>query len=110
MQMLTYGRVMPFLELFARIDAVDCATIMQTAKEHIIDKVNLQNNFVLKLYEDSVVGMTVLSISRILLWLLWDQSRICRSLDGFAQRHVLMMILLEEYSLGTHNIIDAVVL
>ncbi|RCV27016.1 hypothetical protein SETIT_5G291600v2 [Setaria italica] len=37
-QMLTYGRVMPFLELFARIDAVDCATIMETAKEHIIDK------------------------------------------------------------------------
>ncbi|PUZ55112.1 hypothetical protein GQ55_5G185800 [Panicum hallii var. hallii] len=37
-QMLTYGRVMPFLELFARIDAVDCATIMKTAKEYIIDK------------------------------------------------------------------------
>nr|CAB3474050.1 unnamed protein product [Digitaria exilis] len=37
-QMLTYGRVMPFLELFARIDAVDCATIMETAKECIIDK------------------------------------------------------------------------
>lgn len=40
--MLTYGRVMPFLELFARIDAVDCATVMETAKEYIIDKVNLQ--------------------------------------------------------------------
>ncbi|KAG2600204.1 probable mitochondrial-processing peptidase subunit beta, mitochondrial [Panicum virgatum] len=37
-QMLTYGRVMPFLELFARIDAVDRATIMETAKEYIIDK------------------------------------------------------------------------
>ncbi|KAL5656116.1 hypothetical protein ACJX0J_035435, partial [Zea mays] len=37
-QMLTYGRVMPFLELFARIDAVDCATVMETAKEYIIDK------------------------------------------------------------------------
>ncbi|WVZ69088.1 hypothetical protein U9M48_017932, partial [Paspalum notatum var. saurae] len=37
-QMLTYGRVMPFLELFARIDAVDCSTIMETAKEYIIDK------------------------------------------------------------------------
>ncbi|OEL36372.1 putative mitochondrial-processing peptidase subunit beta, mitochondrial [Dichanthelium oligosanthes] len=37
-QMLTYGRVMPFLELFARIDAVDCATIMETAKKYIIDK------------------------------------------------------------------------
>jgi hypothetical protein len=33
---------MPFLELFARIDAVDCATVMETAKEYIIDKVNLQ--------------------------------------------------------------------
>ena len=42
MQMLTYGRVMPFLELFAHIDAVDRATIMETAKEYIIDKVNLQ--------------------------------------------------------------------
>ncbi|KAM3350557.1 hypothetical protein ACQJBY_022965 [Aegilops geniculata] len=37
-QMLTYGRVMPFLELFARIDAVDCDTVMKTAKEFIIDK------------------------------------------------------------------------
>ncbi|KAF7030143.1 hypothetical protein CFC21_041749 [Triticum aestivum] len=37
-QMLTYGRVMPFLELFARIDAVDCDTVMETAKEFIIDK------------------------------------------------------------------------
>ncbi|KAK3165244.1 hypothetical protein QOZ80_1AG0030770 [Eleusine coracana subsp. coracana] len=37
-QMLTYGRVMPFLELFARIDAVDCTTIMETAKKYIIDK------------------------------------------------------------------------
>ncbi|KAL5227076.1 hypothetical protein ABZP36_015341 [Zizania latifolia] len=37
-QMLTYGRVMPFLELFARIDAVDCATIMETAKDFILDK------------------------------------------------------------------------
>lgn len=41
MQMLTYGRVMPFLELFARIDAVDCDAIMETAKEFIIDKVDL---------------------------------------------------------------------
>jgi hypothetical protein len=39
--MLTYGRVMPFLELFARIDAVDCAAIMETAKEFIVDKVYL---------------------------------------------------------------------
>ncbi|KAF0916704.1 hypothetical protein E2562_011555 [Oryza meyeriana var. granulata] len=37
-QMLTYGRIMPFLELFARIDAVDCDTIMETAKDFIIDK------------------------------------------------------------------------
>ena len=32
---------MPFLELFARIDAVDCAAIMETAKEFIVDKVDL---------------------------------------------------------------------
>ncbi|KAL6840534.1 hypothetical protein ACP4OV_030344 [Aristida adscensionis] len=37
-QMLTYGRVMPFLELFARIDAVDSAAVMETAKKFIIDK------------------------------------------------------------------------
>jgi processing peptidase subunit beta len=37
-QMLTYGRVMPFLELFARIDAVDRDTVMETAKDFIIDK------------------------------------------------------------------------
>ncbi|XP_058069131.1 probable mitochondrial-processing peptidase subunit beta, mitochondrial [Magnolia sinica] len=37
-QMLTYGRIVPFLELFARIDAVDAATIKETAKEFIINK------------------------------------------------------------------------
>lgn len=37
-QMLTYGRIMPFLELFARIDAVDCAAVTETAKEFIVDK------------------------------------------------------------------------
>lgn len=37
-QMLTYGRVMPFLELFTRIDAVDADTVMETAKNFIIDK------------------------------------------------------------------------
>lgn len=37
-QMLTYGRVLPFLELFTRIDAVDAATVMETAKNFIIDK------------------------------------------------------------------------
>jgi hypothetical protein len=42
MQMLTYRRVMSFLELFERIDAVECTTIMETAKKHIIDKVNFK--------------------------------------------------------------------
>ena len=37
--MLTYGRVIPFLELFARIDAVDAETIKDTARNFIIDKV-----------------------------------------------------------------------
>ncbi|XP_077211809.1 putative mitochondrial-processing peptidase subunit beta, mitochondrial isoform X2 [Tasmannia lanceolata] len=37
-QMLTYGRVVPFLELFARIDAVDANTVKDTAKDFIIDK------------------------------------------------------------------------
>jgi hypothetical protein len=32
---------MPFLELFARIDAVDRDTVMETAKDFIIDKVKL---------------------------------------------------------------------
>ncbi|KAG9455659.1 hypothetical protein H6P81_000167 [Aristolochia fimbriata] len=37
-QLLTYGRVIPFLELFARIDAVDAATVMETARNFIVDK------------------------------------------------------------------------
>uniref|UniRef100_A0A1D1YBM1 mitochondrial processing peptidase n=1 Tax=Anthurium amnicola TaxID=1678845 RepID=A0A1D1YBM1_9ARAE len=37
-QMLTYGRVVPFLELFARIDAVDSEVIKETTKNFIIDK------------------------------------------------------------------------
>jgi mitochondrial-processing peptidase subunit beta len=37
--MLTYGRVMPFVELFARIDAVDANTVMETAKHFILDQV-----------------------------------------------------------------------
>ncbi|XP_058069088.1 probable mitochondrial-processing peptidase subunit beta, mitochondrial isoform X3 [Magnolia sinica] len=37
-QMLKHGRIVPFLELFARIDAVDAATIKETAKEFIINK------------------------------------------------------------------------
>ncbi|THU72095.1 hypothetical protein C4D60_Mb04t08480 [Musa balbisiana] len=37
-QMLTYGRVLPFVELFARIDAVDAAAIMETARNFIINK------------------------------------------------------------------------
>ncbi|KAJ6794691.1 putative mitochondrial-processing peptidase subunit beta, mitochondrial isoform X1 [Iris pallida] len=40
-QMLTYGRVVPFLELFARIDAVDAATIKETARNFIIDKARI---------------------------------------------------------------------
>lgn len=36
--LLTYRRVMPFVELFARIDAVDANTVMETAKHFIIDK------------------------------------------------------------------------
>lgn len=39
--MLTYGRVIPFLELFTRIDAVDAETIKETARNFIIDKVSL---------------------------------------------------------------------
>ncbi|KAF3328357.1 putative mitochondrial-processing peptidase subunit beta [Carex littledalei] len=37
-QMLTYARVMPFVELFARIDAVDAYTVMETAKHVILNK------------------------------------------------------------------------
>ncbi|KAJ0971362.1 hypothetical protein J5N97_019321 [Dioscorea zingiberensis] len=37
-QMLTYGRVVPFLELFARIDAVNALVIKETAKDFIINK------------------------------------------------------------------------
>lgn len=37
-QMLTYGRVVPFQEFFARIDAVDAATVKETARKFIIDQ------------------------------------------------------------------------
>ncbi|WOL20406.1 putative mitochondrial-processing peptidase subunit beta, mitochondrial [Canna indica] len=37
-QMLTYGRVVPFAELFARIDAVDAAAVMETARNFVINK------------------------------------------------------------------------
>eukprot|EP00268_Persea_americana_P022216 TRINITY_DN22098_c0_g1_i5.p2 TRINITY_DN22098_c0_g1~~TRINITY_DN22098_c0_g1_i5.p2 ORF type:complete len:107 (-),score=22.43 TRINITY_DN22098_c0_g1_i5:211-531(-) len=37
-QMLTYGRLVPFLELFARIDAVDATTIKEIVREFIIEK------------------------------------------------------------------------
>lgn len=34
---------MPFIEFFARVDAVDAAVVMETARNFIIDKAN---NFV----------------------------------------------------------------
>ncbi|KAG0485061.1 hypothetical protein HPP92_009140 [Vanilla planifolia] len=37
-QMLTYGRVVPFPELFARIDAVDASTIKEMARMFIINQ------------------------------------------------------------------------
>ncbi|KAF3793308.1 Processing peptidase subunit beta [Nymphaea thermarum] len=37
-QILTYGRILPFMELFARIDAVDVDTVKQTAMQFIVDK------------------------------------------------------------------------
>ncbi|CAA6672801.1 unnamed protein product [Spirodela intermedia] len=37
-QLLSYGRVIPFLELFARIDAVGPETIKETARKFLIDK------------------------------------------------------------------------
>lgn len=37
-QILAYGRVIPFLEFFARIDAVDAETVKETARNFIINK------------------------------------------------------------------------
>lgn len=37
-QLLTYGRRLPLVELFARIDAVDAATVRRVAKRFIFDK------------------------------------------------------------------------
>lgn len=39
--MLTYGRLVPFLELFARIDAVDATTIKEIVREFIIEKARM---------------------------------------------------------------------
>nr|GLL35754.1 hypothetical protein CRG98_017245 [Ipomoea trifida]GMD26303.1 probable mitochondrial-processing peptidase subunit beta, mitochondrial isoform X2 [Ipomoea batatas]GMD72078.1 probable mitochondrial-processing peptidase subunit beta, mitochondrial isoform X2 [Ipomoea batatas]GMD75214.1 probable mitochondrial-processing peptidase subunit beta, mitochondrial isoform X2 [Ipomoea batatas]GMD79904.1 probable mitochondrial-processing peptidase subunit beta, mitochondrial isoform X2 [Ipomoea batatas] len=36
---LTYGRRIPFAELFARIDAVDASTIKRVANRFIFDRV-----------------------------------------------------------------------
>lgn len=40
-QLLTYGRRLPLAELFARIDAVDAATVKRVADRYIYDKVSL---------------------------------------------------------------------
>lgn len=39
LQLLTYGRRIPFAELFARIDAVDASTIKRVANRFIYDRV-----------------------------------------------------------------------
>lgn len=39
LQLLTYGRRIPFAELFARIDAVDASTIKRVANRFIHDRV-----------------------------------------------------------------------
>lgn len=39
LQLLTYGRRIPFAELFARIDAVDASTIKRVANRFIFDQV-----------------------------------------------------------------------
>ena len=39
MQLLTYGRRIPFAELFARIDAVDPSTVKRVANRFIYDRV-----------------------------------------------------------------------
>ncbi|KAL5999543.1 hypothetical protein ACLOJK_037828 [Asimina triloba] len=44
-QMLTYGRIVPFLELFARIDAVDAPTIKETAQAFIINKTEVHLDY-----------------------------------------------------------------
>lgn len=36
---------MPFIELFARIDAVDAATIKETAKHFIVNKVTVNQRY-----------------------------------------------------------------
>lgn len=41
-QLLTYGRRIPFAELFARIDAVDASTIKRVANRFIYDKVIIE--------------------------------------------------------------------
>ncbi|KAL6974802.1 mitochondrial processing peptidase [Sarracenia purpurea var. burkii] len=37
-QLLTYGRRIPFAELFARIDAVDASTVKRVANRFIFDQ------------------------------------------------------------------------
>nr|GMD52925.1 probable mitochondrial-processing peptidase subunit beta, mitochondrial isoform X2 [Ipomoea batatas] len=44
-QFLTYGRRIPFAELFARIDAVDASTIKRVANRFIFDRVTNYTNY-----------------------------------------------------------------
>ena len=42
LQLLTYGRRIPFAELFARIDAVDASTVKRVANRFIYDRVRTE--------------------------------------------------------------------
>lgn len=50
MQLLTYGRRIPFAELFARIDAVDASTIKRVANRFIYDRVRTEKELEKKVH------------------------------------------------------------
>lgn len=56
-QLLTYGRRIPFAELFARIDAVDASTIKRVANRFIYDRVRTEKELEKKSAFDSPVSL-----------------------------------------------------
>ena len=91
-QLLTYGRRIPFAELFARIDAVDASTIKRVANRFIYDKVLVEpyilySNKVTNSFSSILLCLLFQNLCyvcpfRILQLLLWDLFSVCLITTG----------------------------
>lgn len=85
MQLLTYGRRLPFAELFHRIDAVDASTIKRVANRFIYDRVShhtAEGVFVFFSAHAVIVFDETWLCYRILQLLPWVQFRACLTTTG----------------------------